>query len=454
MLPSKNRLAWLKSGLFWRTFFLLGFLITLCMIAWVASLRLIERKPKAQQLAAQIVSVVTITRAALTYSAPDKQRELIRELDSDEGIRIFTLEASDKIEPPIDSPWMPIVQHDVRVQLGGATKFASKVNDTAGFWVSFNIDEDEYWLRLERERIERVTGLQWIGWAGVVLLLSLVGAVFITRLINLPLARLTNAARAIAKGQPPELLPESGPTEIIEANRSFNQMVDDLNQIESDRALILAGISHDLRTPLARMQLEIEMAHLADDARLGMQADIAQMDEIIGQFLDYAKPADSTTLTVIDISHVLENCAQTVSRVTGVQITTTITQHIHVLGNLTDLKRVIHNLIENSRRYGKTGDTGIAEIDITCHTEHREGIRYAIINITDHGIGVPDSEMERLLKPFSRMDTARGQANGAGLGLAIVDRVVRRHGGKLYLSNRANGGLAVQIVLIEITETM
>jgi signal transduction histidine kinase len=117
---------------------------------------------------------------------------------------------------------------------------------------------------LERERLAGLTGVQWLGWASVVGVLSLLGAAFISSLINLPLARLTAAARAIAKGKRPAPLPEKGSQEIIEANRSFNQMVDDLQQVEKDRAVILAGISHDLRTPLARMQLELEMAKPVD----------------------------------------------------------------------------------------------------------------------------------------------------------------------------------------------
>jgi signal transduction histidine kinase len=106
--------------------------------------------------------------------------------------------------------------------------------------------------------------------------LSLLGAALISSLVNLPLARLTAAARAIAQGKRPAPLPEKGSQEIIEANRSFNQMVDDLQQLEKDRAMILAGISHDLRTPLARMQLEVEMANLSQEAREGMQSDIGR----------------------------------------------------------------------------------------------------------------------------------------------------------------------------------
>ena len=186
---------------------------------------------------------------------------------------------------------MRTIQEHVRSGLGQDTRFARAVNDVAGFWVSFTISDDEYWLMLDRDRIEGSSGVQWLGWGAMTLLLSLLGALMISGLINQPLARLTAATRAIANGQRPAPLPERGPTEIREANHSFNQMVDDLNRVESDRAVVLAGISHDLRTPLARMQLEVELAGLPPDARVGMQSDLEQMDAIIGQFLDYAKPS-------------------------------------------------------------------------------------------------------------------------------------------------------------------
>lgn len=439
----QHRLTWLKSGLFWRTFFFLAFLITASLLAWVVSFRMVERTPRAQQVAAQVISIVTITRAALTHSAPDLRRELLFELASNEGIRVYPLEKTDVIEPAPQSGILPVLEADVKARLGEDTKFAGKVNDVAGFWVSFKIDEDEYWLRLDRERLERVPGIQWLGWGTITLLLVLLGAVFISRLINQPLARLTSATRAIAKGQKPDPLPEKGPTEIREANRSFNQMVADLNRVESDRAVILAGISHDLRTPLARMQLEVELARLPEDARQGMQSDLAQMDAIIGQFLEYARPNDNSHLEQVDLSALLTDCARETARLSDVRVRTEIADNLSVMGNCTDLKRVIHNLLENARRYGKTPDTNITEIDIRGHLENGQ----AVIEVGDHGPGVPDTEMERLLRPFTRMDSARGQANGSGLGLAIVDRIVKRHQGNLKLSNRKGGGLLIKILI-------
>ena len=440
-------LARLKSGLFWRTFLLLGTLTTVSMITWIGMISVIQREPQAQQISAQIISVVTITHAALTHSAPELRRELLFDLVSNEGIRIFSLEEDDRIEPPPDNYLMPEIEAQVKAKLGKDTRFSARVNGVAGFWVSFKIDDDEYWLMLDRERLRGLTGFQWLGWASLVSLLSLLGAAIISSLINLPLSRLTAAARDIAKGKQPAPLPEKGPIEIIEANRSFNQMVDDLKQVESDRAVILAGISHDLRTPLARMQLEVEMANLSDEAREGIQSDIGQMDAIIGQFLDYAKPTETSSFTDVDLSGLLGDMTREAMRLPDVKINATIADGAHAMGNPTDLRRVLNNLIENARRYGKTPGSDVTEIDIACHVRTSHGAKKVIIEVQDHGTGVPTEKIEQLMKPFTRLDTARGQANGAGLGLAIVDRVLLRHGAELQVRNREGGGLAFQISL-------
>ncbi|MGB9110559.1 MAG: ATP-binding protein [Telluria sp.] len=434
----------LRSGLFWRTFLLLSFLTGLSIASWIGMINVFQRDSQAEQTAELLVSVVTLTKAALTHSSPDLRRELLIELVSNEGIRILTLEPEDKIDPPPANSLMPEIAARVREKLGQDTRFSRRVNDMPGFWMSFDIDGDKYWLMLERERIAGLTGVQWLGWATVVGALSLLGAALISGLVNLPLARLTAAARSIAQGKRPAPLPEKGSQEIIQANRSFNQMVDDLQQLEKDRAIILAGISHDLRTPLARMQLEVEMANLSQDARDGIQSDIAQMDAIIGQFLDFARPTEATTFVPVDLSALLDDCAHAASRLPDVRTTTAIEPGIHVPANDTDLRRVINNVIENARRYGKTPGADVTEIDISCQVKMTGHGRRAVVEIGDHGVGVPDDQIALLLRPFTRLDTARGQANGAGLGLAIVERVITRHNAELQVRNREGGGLILQ----------
>jgi two-component system osmolarity sensor histidine kinase EnvZ len=221
-------------------------------------------------------------------------------------------------------------------------------------------------------------------------------------------------------------------------------MVEDLAQVEKDRAVILAGISHDLRTPLARMQLEVEMASLSPDAREGMQSDIAQMDAIIGQFLDYAKPTEASTFVAVNLSELLEDTAREAARITSMRVTASVEPGVFVQGNAIDLRRVFNNIIENARRYGKTPGAEFTEIEIGCQLKSTGHGRRALVTIGDHGPGVPDDEIGQLLKPFTRLDSARGQANGAGLGLAIVERVISRHNAELLVRNREGGGLVLQ----------
>jgi len=441
------RLSWLRSGLFWRTFLLLGFLTMVSTASWVGLINIVQRGPQVEKTADLVISVVTITKAALTNSAPELRSELLLELFSSEGIRILTLEENDVVDPPPDNALSRDIEKLVKERLGKETRFAGRVDGSAGFWVSFNIDDDKYWLMLERERLEGLTGVQWLGWTSVMGVLSLLGAALISTLVNQPLARLAAAARAIAQGKRPDPLPEKGPKEILEANRSFNQMVDDLQRVESDRAVILAGISHDLRTPLARMQLELEMARLSNEAREGMQSDIGQMDAIIGQFLDYAKPTEAATFVPVDLSELLLDCAREAGRIPDMRVKADIAPGISVMGNAIDLRRVFNNVIENARRYGRTPGQNTIEIEIACKVRLRGQGKRAIIEIQDHGTGVPEEMIEQLLKPFTRLDTARGQANGAGLGLAIVQRVVTRHNAELAVGNRDGGGLRIQIAM-------
>ncbi|MFZ6766140.1 ATP-binding protein [Undibacterium sp. Di26W] len=444
-----NSLEWLKSGLFWRTFFMLALLVTASMTAWMANFRILETTPRAQQMAAQIVSIVTITRAALTHSAPEKRHQLLSDLANKEGVQIYLLEDNDHVEEPDATSFFQESKAIMLRGLGPDTRFASKLNGVSGFWISFDIDDDHYWLRLEQDRLDPPIGLQLFSWAMATLFLTLLGAAIISKLINDPLSRLSNAARAIAKGKQPPPLPQKGPKEIRETNQSFNTMMEDLARIEADRTIILAGISHDLRTPLARMQLEVEMANLSADSRQGMQSDLQQMDAIIGQFLDYAKPLDKAELETINLSEVLQQIIDEASRFQYLRLRTAITPDLFINGNMTEVRRLFNNLIENACRYGKTTGAPITTLDIQCSRKNKERKLGILISFRDHGVGVAEPDLIRLLKPFTRGDASRSQANGSGLGLAIVDRIVKRHGGKLRIYNHQEGGFVIVIALQE-----
>jgi two-component system osmolarity sensor histidine kinase EnvZ len=236
-------------------------------------------------------------------------------------------------------------------------------------------------------------------------------------------------------------------SEIREVNIGFNRMAQRLAKLDQDRAVMLAGISHDLRTPLARLRLETEMSVADPDARDHMAADIAQLDAIIGKFLEYARP-DKVPLTPVVLSDIVEACTYAFKDKVDVLIRVNLEEGLAVMADEVELGRIISNLLENSRKYGKSVETGIARIDINAVGREKS----VLIKIRDYGIGVAPDQLANLTKPFYRGEAARTAANGAGLGLAIVDKTVARMGGGFMLNNSKSGGLSANIKLQRATK--
>ncbi|MDR5756967.1 MULTISPECIES: ATP-binding protein [unclassified Caballeronia] len=432
MRIDRRLLALAFGGLFWRTFALIALLIAVSLTAWFQSFRVIEREPRAQRVALQLVAVVKLTRTALLYSDPDLRRALLQDLESNEGVRVYPRETTDKYKLQPDESLNRLIERDVRGRLGNDTIIAQSVNEIPGVWISFKIDDDDYWVALDRDQLDTVTGLQWAGWGVFALALSLFGAAFITSLVNRPFARLALAARKLGSGQSPEPLPERGMGVAAETNRSFNQMVQDLEQLEADRALMLAGISHDLRTPLARLRLETEMSPSDEATKLAMIDDIEQMDMIIGRFLDYARPMQRMP-EAVDLSMIASELAARFHADEGVVMRTDLAPGAVIEGDPTDARRVVGNLLENARKYGRSEHDDIARITLQTRVSHGK----VELSVMDEGRGIPDDQVALITRPFYRVDTARTQANGTGLGMAIVQRLVTRQRGTLRLRNRA-----------------
>jgi two-component system osmolarity sensor histidine kinase EnvZ len=177
-----------------------------------------------------------------------------------------------------------------------------------------------------------------------------------------------------------------------------------------------------------------------------MAADIAQVDAIIGKFLDYARPGKEK-LTPVVLSDVVQACLYSYQQQDDIQINLQLEDNLLVLADEVELGRIVSNLLENARRYGKSADTGIARIQIAAISRDK----WVLIKIRDHGIGVATEQLTNLTQPFYRGETARTAANGAGLGLAIVEKTVQRMGGAFSLTNAGSGGLSANIRLPRVT---
>ena len=431
-------------GLFGRTFFLLAALLLVSILAWLQTLRVFELEPRAVQTAQQIASIVNLSRAALIHSDSIARVSLIKTMTEQEAVRILPREPDDRFEPFPDTTLGHRMTRELASRLGPDTVLANSVNDEAGLWIGFTIDEDRYWMLTDRTRIHPPVGKTWIIWLVIAAALSLAGAALIAGLINRPLRDLSVAASRVREGDfAAGFLDESVATkEIREVNIEFNRMSRKLAQIEQDRVIMLAGISHDLRTPLARLRLETELSVNDEGARDQMAADIDQANAIINKFLDYARP-DQNTLAPLALADVVNRCVYALKDASDIRLTIEVPFDLKVLADEVDLIRAISNLLENAMRYGKSAGSDLAKVDITARAS---GSRVAI-EVRDRGPGVSEANLSQLTKAFFRADTARTSATGAGLGLAIVEKNVQRMGGVLVLRNRAYGGLSARIEL-------
>jgi len=432
-------------SLFWRTFFFLALLLLGSIVAWLQTFRALESEPRAIQSAQQLASMVNLSRAALRYSDSIARVSLIKTLADEERVRITPREPKDKFELfAQDDELGERITQELQARLGANTVVASTVNGQQGLWVGFTIDGDAYWLLTDPSKVGPSRGSTWVIWLITAAILSLAGAAFIARLINRPLKQLSFAASRMRDGDfDASLLDEKVATsEIREVNIGFNRMAEQLSKIEQDRVIMLAGISHDLRTPLARLRLETEMSVADKDARDHMAADITQLDAIIDKFLDYARP-EPARLEPVSLNAVIDAAVYAVGDYDDMRVTVSVPDNLAVLADEVELSRVISNLLENARRYGKTAETGVAVVDIAAKVRDQ----WVLLRVRDHGMGVAPETLPKLTRPFFRGDAARTAATGAGLGLAIVEKTVQRMGGVFGLTNTGSGGLAAHIKL-------
>jgi two-component system osmolarity sensor histidine kinase EnvZ len=423
-----------------RTFLLLAILVLLTTTAWLSLFRFIDAEPRARESAQLAASAVNLIRAALFAAAPEKRMALFNDLSTREGIRLLPAEADDRIEPMPETRYMNLIRQELAIRLGPQTKIAAEVDGIPGFWVSFRFydqDEDEYWLILPRERAKRSIANQWLIWGMLALVLALVVAWFIATRISRPLKALAQSAATVGRGQMPEPLPETGPEEMQGLASAFNRMAADLQRHERDRSEVLAGISHDLRTPLTRLRLEAELSVSDEGARQAVVADIEQMEAIISQFMDYARGDQGEAVVMSDLGALLHTLSERFGYL-GHPLQLDISEPLPMLNiRPKALTRALTNLIDNAWKYGGT------KVSLKASMQSD----FLRIEISDDGPGIPDHEIERLKQPFTRLEHARTNASGTGLGLAIVERVARVHGGRLELLANPGGGLIASLSL-------
>ncbi|AOT06739.1 two-component system sensor histidine kinase EnvZ [Pseudoalteromonas luteoviolacea] len=331
-----------------------------------------------------------------------------------------------------------LLSRSMSEQLNGSARVRISQGDPVVYWVEAP-QAPGYWVRVPLTGFSETKLEFLVFYLSSIGFLSVLGGWLFARHLNRPLKALQTAASRVGVGDFSTRLVEQGSTEVIEVTKAFNQMSKGIAELESDRRLLMAGVSHDLRTPLTRIRLATEM--MSDEEaylKEGIIDDIEDMNAIIDQFIEYLRHHSSGEMHKENVNSLVEEVVhseQQHKRVINVSLAETATW---VEANHVALKRVLTNMIENAIKYSE------GEINVCTQVDLK--YKRVLIQVKDRGPGIPESELESVFEPFKQGDQARG-SDGSGLGLAIIKRIVATHGGKVSLRNRAKGGLCAEVQL-------
>jgi two-component system osmolarity sensor histidine kinase EnvZ len=303
------------------------------------------------------------------------------------------------------------------------------------FWVDLDTPRGRVWAGFPRDRINTkpLEGVFII--STLALMLVVVTASVLARRITSPLTRLAHAAEEVAKGRSPEPLPESGPRELANLARQFNETSQQVRELLADRTVLLAGISHDLRTPLTRLRLALEMLPRQTDPALKarMERDLEEMNAQISQAVELGSTLGAGERHPVNIGTLISEVVGTRPRIIW-QPAQRCVQPVNALA----LRRILGNLIENALRYSH------APVEVRLDCNHRA----PVIFVLDRGPGIPEAEREAVFRPFYRLERSRNRrTGGSGLGLAVARQLAVANDMEIHLSSRVGGGTVASVRL-------
>jgi len=299
--------------------------------------------------------------------------------------------------------------------------------------IKIKSEDDVIKFLVPKEMVSTSSVRLFVLWTTLPSLVLIIIALIFLKNQTKPLVRLAKAAERFGKGDYVNDFRPSGAQEIRKAAYEFDRMAKRINRHLNQRSEMLSGISHDLRTPLTRLKLQLAMLEQKDLSNK-MSKDIDEMEKMLNDYLQFAKTQSKETSTNIDLKDLIN---QIKDEFDNQNIKISNIETISIKGRRSALKRSLENIIQNGLTYGKK-----------VHIEAQRSKNLAVINIEDDGPGIPDDQYKNVFKPFFRLDKSRSlNQSGIGLGLAIVEDIINSHGGNIKLSKSKFNGLQVKIFL-------
>ncbi len=426
----------LASSLFARTALTLALAFIVFQVAafWVVTRTLII--PVAERSADDLAGLIVLSAQTWAELPPQTRPAFERELARRHGLRLTT----GAIGTAADAPRFAFrkqVEAALSRRVGGRIELRG-VPGTQAVWLDIPVGGHDLHAGFFPARYAVRPPLAAVAVIAFGTFLSLLTALFLVRRITVPLARAAEAASQVGAGEQPDPLPETGPDELAELARRFNRMAAEVRNLLDNRTTLLAGISHDLRTPMTRLQLNLELLRDAaqtssgdpvssTEARIDRAvADLADMDRLVAGYLELARTTQAEARGRFDLSDLLKDIASASG------LAWSDARPCEIVASQLAVRQIVTNLIQNAQRYGRAP----VELDLEC------GASLAKVYIRDAGAGIPEDQLEKVFRPFYRLEASRSKATGGtGLGLAIVRQLAETNGWKVVLQNRPQGGL-------------
>lgn len=390
--------------------------------------------PMARRAASDLAGLMTLSAQTWSELPPRTRPAFEVELARSHALALRDEPPLDAMAPGWREPYLNLLVAALRTRVGEpVTASREEIRGQEWIWVSLPAGDGRLSVGFPHSRIGPRPLPALVASLAAGTLLALLAAWWLARRALRPLSRLQAAATSLGLGRTPDRLPETGPREIAALSRRFNQMAHQVDELLAARTVLLAGVSHDLRTPLARLRLAAEMLLRRPSPELAAQVehDIETMDRLIGDVLTLARGFGHETARPVVLAKLLDELAGARPdaagrvRVESSEITLTVP--------VGALRRILANLLENALRYG-------GEAPVTLRAERVDGA--CRIGVLDRGPGIPATERERVFLPFQRLEASRNtDTGGAGLGLAIVRQLAAAQGWVVTLGDRADGGL-------------
>jgi len=329
---------------------------------------------------------------------------------------------------------------DLRHALGEPVSLRQDRDPRSGLWIGFNANGERWWLILPAPRFkpQKLPHDLWWNLAIALTVLIVIAGVFVSGIVR-PLRRLGEAVSATGEGSARRVTP-AGPREVRRLAERHNTMLAQLARAEDERREMLAGLTHDLRAPLARLRVRLALLDSEAD-RNGLERDAEDMERIVDQCLAFlrSETGRSGDVEILPIADVVSNEVAR-HRELGRPVEMSVSEPAaacRVAIARGDLQRLLDNLIDNALQYGEP------PVEIALGVEQSGKVT---LSVRDHGQGISAEDRERATEAFTQIDPARATRGSCGLGLAIVRRIVESAGGELSLCDAPGGGLEVRIV--------